>query len=671
MLPLRGCKIALSGWPSADRAGLAARIHRLGGRYTCHLTSKGCTALLVPGSPEGTAKIVYALKWNVPIVDVRWLEDCEAAGHCVGIEGYSVTVDGCSPLLAMPEDVSIEEINEAASQIPPYLQSTHIYLDDAAKAPSTTYSFKDRLALLKRLILVAGGTRYSGNAILASSNTPLTHVIVHGQQLSEQRLQQLRQIPAICRPLVVHEGWLVACFLAKDRVPVEPYLVKIDEKDEEDDVEEQRKGNINQIATRRAAQSQETILSAKCLNLSKDEDDERLANDRKETIANKKTFPTTIHDKSSERMPLEEPIESDYKIFLGWSFWLIPSMSNSPVSSLLTKCGGELLKNQPLASQEVIIVGPLIFAKDALSNLSLQIVNEFWVEQCITDTCIYPPDQHYFRPLIVEGTVEALLEGVVACPTGLVGLERLWYQRLVCSLGGRWTEALTKKNTLLLVGGDESDDSPAWSLAKVQFAKRCGMKVVRAPWLIESIKHGCLLETTDWQLSIIECIHEAKVDHKNAQKATVAVDTPLRRDFAKRIQEASANTEPIISSPSSLLKHGREEIVESKPSQTILAGLVFAISQRLWVLLFCDRVVLIFSIAEKNCMTWWLNWVVPLFGPGIHQQPITFTRETRQRRLFVNFAKSKQPFVNADKAINPVNPRVGVRLLVFQQHRLL
>lgn len=72
------------------------------------------------------------------------------------------------------DDVTLEEV-QIAKDVPHYLDGCHIYLGDGVD--------EKRFALLKRLILVAGGTRYSDYYY-----GDVTHFIVHNQTLSSKYL---------------------------------------------------------------------------------------------------------------------------------------------------------------------------------------------------------------------------------------------------------------------------------------------------------------------------------------------------------------------------------------------------------------------------------------------------------------------------------------------------
>lgn len=87
-LALRGCSIAVSGFPMRQREFLGKLIVSCGGIYSRHLCKDETTHLIVAADAPTSSKITAALEWGIPVLQEDWLHECSREGNMLPIEQF-------------------------------------------------------------------------------------------------------------------------------------------------------------------------------------------------------------------------------------------------------------------------------------------------------------------------------------------------------------------------------------------------------------------------------------------------------------------------------------------------------------------------------------------------------------------------------------------------------
>lgn len=604
---LHGCTVSVTGLSAEGREEIASRVSALGGTYSAPLT-KSCTHVLTTtgfaGSSSCGPKLQFAAKWKLPVVQTEWLRACEEQSMYVDERAYLIHVDPNSRIAVQAsqavDDVTLEEVM-AAKDVPAYLDDCHIYLGDGLEDA--------RLALLKRLILVAGGTRYSDH-----HTGRITHFIVHNQTLTGKQLEQLAKYDRHCPPAVVHDQWLLACFVARARLEPECYQISEEFiRKTMAAVNEQRSTmvNMSQATTLGSqANARQSIWSMKRRGSTQS----RLGieNQSPSNINNTVSTPPpnwiVPHRKDSMGQQKKTPVATPAKpLFVGKRVYLDLELVK-PFNDRVVQHGGVVVLDESEAAD--LHIYPLVAykaaGKDDYAGIRL---NEFWLQKSMVGQRLLDTAHPLFQPIFTSSPVKRnLLSGQSISPTGLQPFEREYYAQLTAYLGGSFSEVFTKKNTHLLC------DKTGLTGPKVEAAQKLGKPCVTAGWLVDSARKGKLLDTADYPVGNVVTSGDDEIAPtiplKKAKTAPltgiikkqptvqlaasdltpnsqfvgqahpVAVDTPLRRDFAAQIKRATED----------LLPQGGEHRPSLGPTQaiakeslaTLLSGLVFAISQRLW-----------------------------------------------------------------------------------------
>lgn len=630
---LFGCQISISGLPSDERKAIAKTVTELGGHYFADL-NKSCTHLITSkesidpanGNPGLGPKIQFALKWDIPIVEQSWLMACQLGDMYVDERAHLLQIDTSRKLTINPhayDDVGLEDVQKA-KDIPQYLEGCHVYLGDGLD--------ERRLTLLKKLILIAGGTRYSDHY-----HGSITHFIVHNQLLSSKELDQLRRYPS--QPIVVHDQWLLACFVAKARLEPEVYQI-----DPAFIFKALRNGPPAPSQLSQATTLGGTSQARSNLWATKKNTPSEGAN---WMVPHRKNLPTptsaVINTPPDSTCSLsKEPVQ---QLFNSITLFLHASLRNTYEPRV--KSLGGIFSEECEASY---CVYPLRHHQTIEVSRKGRCVNEIWLLQCIGEKRLLAFDDiPFFKPIIGKRAIDILdCRSLNICPTGFVGLERDYYARLATALGGTFSEAFSKQNTHLLCKSDGPQTGP-----KLDYAMKRGIPCVTEDWLIACAKEGCVVPvdqfkfgskpaSTKKRLHVLmeeeepssskETTHSAKranvkeahpkksvvsLEKENKdpvtpqtdscprmlmakvqQKATpitpllnnpsvptseqksmaaASIDTPLRRDFNERIKQATEGL--LLPSQQSL---GPTQAISKESLSTLLNGLVFSISQRLW-----------------------------------------------------------------------------------------
>lgn len=557
---LFGCKISVTGVGVDERRRLERLIQVHGGTFVPDLHAQ-CTHLIVAeGTPSladrPSPKIIYARKWDIPLVRPAWLHECVHRRICLELEPYLVTdvpedesLGPCAAHSQPYNELSAEELGNLDS-MPQYLEGTHIYVGDQLPL--------ERLALLKRFILAAGGTRHSG----LFDRTIITHYIVHNQVLTPKDLEQLKLFGEAL-PVVVHDQWLFACFYSRERVPTDKFVI-----------------NVPGVVSRVAQSQEECKESAKPTTPSNSSTCWSL----KKSILGR-TEPTSVVE---ETPPTRLPIFAGLKFGL-WG-WEDASIKAAQLTDLIEGNGGSVEVGDKgegwLNAVDYIVTRMVIRAGLGHDKLA---VNELWLEMCVQqDRLLEPATDPFFAPVISENLDPSAFAEIKVSVTGIAGTEREYYSRVVQSLGATYTDNLTKRNTHLLAAVPSGP--------KYEFAQSAGIKCVSPRWLLDSMGAGRPRDTADYPVV-------RPSDRENREPApsgsnqvppsiatpaekrkleAITVETPIRETISKRLKEVAAAIPTGLTQES--VGGGEERaspLPEPVPSD-LLRGLTFSISQRLW-----------------------------------------------------------------------------------------
>jgi len=436
------------------------------------------------------------------------------------------------------------------------------------------------------------GTRFSE----AYAGEDVTHFVVHSQVLSGREMGQLGRYAQ--RPLVVHDQWLLACFVAKARIEPDLYAV---------DPDAIMKASESQITTVAHLQNQPQSRSVWA---TKRTTSQSVAG----TLGDSATIPAATN-------------------------WIVPHRKNfldsaGPGLTRNTDTLGTQKTQLPLTEVQVFLhprireqfgdrvvslggtltdssadyaVLPFVTAESELATIPScrHHVNELWLLKCHVDRRIVPLDNIHqqLRPLTASRAVDReAFRALNICPTGFEPPERDYLASLLTrGLGGSFSEALSKRNTHLLCkdGKDDTRNGP-----KLEFASKTGIQCVTERWLLDSARAGSPLpveayvvaKPTESESSSTEAtpqppakrgcgpaLTSSRLPSLPTSLPAVAVDTPLRRDFNRAIKQAASALLP--EEPTSAPGHsayGPTQAIAREQLATLLHGLVFSISQRLW-----------------------------------------------------------------------------------------
>jgi hypothetical protein len=195
--------------------------------------------------PRGfSAKYEWAKKWSIPIVSERWLQQCIAQGRLLMTAPFRPEIPENSEV---PLSLSDSCCN---TTVPQYFFGCRIFLSDACQDMS-------RLQILKKLIVLPGGLRYS-----SFDNSECTHWIVAKQSVSSISYSDLAQ-KCSQNPLlhVVHDSWLIDSYKAGKRLDERHYKFSppIDSTTSQSTILDSHE--LFRVPVQRRGASQQTILA--------------------------------------------------------------------------------------------------------------------------------------------------------------------------------------------------------------------------------------------------------------------------------------------------------------------------------------------------------------------------------------------------------------------------
>ncbi len=549
------CIISVTGMSSEDRAYLAEMVEANGGTCTPDMTT-ACTHLVVNveacTSLRSSPKCLLARKWDIPMVPVAWLYDCISERTCLDASRYRLTqLDrplGGQQREALPsqeadgsygssseargatqtflyDDLTVEEINSVAMENL-YFGALQIYVGDHVAS--------DRLAVLRRLILCAGGVRHSD----LHDKDAITHFIIHQQTVTEREMELLAQFTD-SRPIIVHDQWLFACFYAKELVNITGYAVDFDkiQRAHERISRHQELGPEAVLPSNRGAISidrpRQVATSWSLKGRPIDGLREGLVKGTPAEDDNAALRVPPIHGNGVAMVGASKPCSSSLPLFSGLFFKVC--FEDEPIKAailvdIIEREGGQIASNASLSPD--YIVAHVALRGEALEGhvggggraegvISRRMVNAIWLDKCVKEgEVIDPQSSIFYRPIAVNPRWSAahfapLLIGI----SGYFGSERDFYGRLIVALGGRFTENLTKRNTHLICNEAAGP--------KYKFATTFGIICVTARWVVACATRGQLVATSDY------AVEGAPVDEAASAKG---------RGTAAMLAEASSSS---------------------------------------------------------------------------------------------------------------------------------
>jgi len=533
-----GVLASVSGLGIEDRKEAEGLLKTNGGEYCGDFTDR-CTHLLVEeGLDEGVRgrpKVAYAAIAKIPIVRRSWLYESVAKGICLSETGFLVEIkpegkDGGRPTQSfLYDDLTIEEISRV--EVPAYFEGLHFWLDEAHQ----------RMALLKRLILAAGGTRHSGQLSKESAGL-LTHFVVAQQTVTEADLKLLERWDVLGegRLKIVHEQWLFACFYERRLLALGSFSIDLSKFWPPKGEAKALSQGVKNFATGRTSLGKER----------------RIVPCRSQPIlASRSRLSLTCPSEESEEPipPKEQQRGSTLPVFAGLtlSVQIENDLHKTTLIDLIERHGG-ISSEEPSAD---FLIVPLLVASPPNPKMR----TEFWLEQCVASLKLLPLGASpAYRPLF---PMKQFDHRMVITVTGFQGIERDYYGRLLALLGMQFSENLTKKHTHLLC------KSLPGNGPKYDFAVKTGtIAIVSVDWLLAEI-------TGPVPSAEGENVRE-EAENLRRGEDNGGVGTPTREKVAKALLKAV----------SSIPATGLSQAVVSKASELLppLRGLTIAISQRLW-----------------------------------------------------------------------------------------
>ena len=556
-----GCIVSATGVAPEERHRMAHLVQTQGGTFSADLHST-CTHLIVApsaiqASQRASPKMAYARKWNIPMISTDWLYESLSKRICLDYQPFRLA-ESTPPDTSQEatgytqsflyDDLTVEEV--ASVMLPPYLEGLHIYVGEQ-QAPQ-------RLALLKRLILNAGGTRYAD----LFDRSLITHYLVHNQTLTPRDRDQLRQFGE-GGPLVVHDQWLFACFYAKERVPIEHFVVPV------------------------------TVLECGLSQMTA----------AKEPI---KTVPVnTIWSlKSLSSYTALESINGPaglghLPLFAGLTFRLLFASDPLKLAQLtdsIEKHGGSVIMG--LDSLADYTICPMVRGdQTSVSHQSL-FLNELWLESSVQQNQILPTDNPFYQSITCPSSIAELSHLRISL-SGYAGVEREFLARIATNLGAAYTENLSRRNTHLLAAHPSGP--------KYEFAQTAGIRCVKAEWLRACARMGKQVDELNYPVAFErekdvsddeETIKSSPMQASNKEnnppitptpiianefaKRPLSIDTPLRLELNRKLKEVGATIPPTGLTQDSCATTLHSISKPPVDPSTILRGYIFAISQRLW-----------------------------------------------------------------------------------------
>lgn len=602
---LTGCHLCITGVTSQTyRESISHIISSNGGFYSPDLTTD-CTYLLVEGSSHNmedqsyrlissSPKILYALEKKIPIIRIEWLFACLEVQIQLSVKDFLVEVSPSQ--LPVELEITLADITRVQHQIPSYFEGMHFYLGDDIYSKCTTPGNSERLNLLRRLVLIPGGTRH-GNLYDISM---ITHVVIQNQVVDELMFQSLFQFSKCQRkPVVVQDQWLFACFQAQRLVNIKPY-----ESKSAIDLSSQAHSHTHSQATKPSDKTTVSNRSYRTVPGLSSIKHSIISGDQSSTISSinchKKnpqlssnppisnlsvigkrksptisaTFPQIesfshvtldnssshfyqgIHPAKKPTLNVDEkqahthtmPIFSSLKFIMHPFFDMNASIQRAEMVDSIETNGGTVV--EAFEPHDYLITPNIIFEG---KNAGRKGRNQLWLRDCIKIGTIIDvgKGELFYTPVV--GVNPNLLSGCTFSQTGYVGLERDYNRALLTAVRAVYHEGLGSLCTHLLCGHNRTGP-------KAKFALANNITIVTPEWLVASIKSGRKFSIASFPVSPISNLN----DHS------------LHTDLPRKI----------LFSPINLSQHKDTKVLGTDNNVTgkrlPLEGCVISLSPRVW-----------------------------------------------------------------------------------------
>lgn len=554
---LQGCLISVTGVAFEERAKICSMVQDLGGIYSPELKPQ-CSHLIFEDSPninnattsttttttttvtptttnsqsQGRLpiKVQYALKWEIPVVSKNWIYSCHKERILLEEGDYPALSNN---YIKDSDEVSLEilpvKLSEIREDTPSFLQGCHVYLNGDSIS-------SQRLAVLKRLILAAGGIRYTD---LDTEN--LTHIVIHNQLLPNNLKVFLDQEGHDMK--IVHDGWLFDSFKESRKLP-------------EIDYEVSNTTRNNPISTSNVQNVHKWKSAFSNTNLNSNNSSFLNAN-ANISFGNPRT---SLGDEKEFLAGTPNVIESAAKVLKGKCVHLGNLKSDSRRRKLLIKARKSEMKiAEEIDEADWIITQVLIQESE---NESFNFRNEIWFEAAL-DSKAQLPSISFSKPIQCEN-MQKLAEKtskLLFSQSGFTGPEREFYTELIKSSGAQYTDSLSKANTHLLI------EEPRTG-SKYDFAKKWKIECVDVDWLKKLISSEKIVdhvmarsqpENNNYSNNYNK--PQSLIFHSQLSKAQLSFQTTTQFNF---------NT------------NETKSFDTLRDSSNLLKGLIFSSSQRLW-----------------------------------------------------------------------------------------
>lgn len=545
---LQGCLISVTGVAFDERSKICEMVQELGGIYSPDLRPQ-CSHLIYEAAGTGSSqtsqslqsvlpiKVQYALKWDIPVISKDWIYACynkkmlleEAdfpACHVSGVADESV-----SSIEILP--VSLSDIQE---NTPSFLTGCHVYLTgDSISA--------QKMAVLKRIVLAAGGVRYTD---LESEN--LTHIVIHNQLLLNNLNEFLDKQSDGCEVKLVHDNWLFDSFKEGKRLS-------------EDDYEVNKKTSTSSQPQKEPIQKWKSAFNNAGSNASNANGN----NSHNGSFLNANvnisygTPRTSLVGGEEFLAGTPNVMESASTILKGKSVYFGSLSTGSRVQKLLSKAKRAeviIVDNELEADWCItnVIISNDLYKKLTLHRSPNEIRNEIWFEAAL-DSKSHIPSMNFAYPLICPAPIPlGHFRKFIISQSGFTGAEREFYTEMIKLSGAQYTDSLSKTNTHLLIREPRSG-------TKFEFAKKWKIECIDLNWFKDQLKQ------TDQR------IERKDLEAENSVLLSIKTNSQLSQLSQVKLSFQSVLNETQIQIPSQTAEIGIGGLFK---------GLVFASSQRLW-----------------------------------------------------------------------------------------
>lgn len=566
---LYGCLISVTGVAFEERSKISSIVQELGGIYSPELKPQ-CSHLIFHNQMNNESemmmapavssqqsqsvpiKVQYARKWNIPVVSKDWIYACYSKRMLLEESDFPAcpisSADNVDESVTEVLPVKLGDIQENTNS---FLNGCQIYLNGDSIS-------SQRLAVLKRLVLAAGGVRYN-----TLETGPPTHIVIHNQLLPNNLKDFLDNNSSSALKLV-HDNWLFDSFKAGRRLP-------------EDDYEVNKKPLNPSESTSVAPQKWKSAFNpATAVNISANLS---INNGSFLNVNPNSSFGPLRTGLDGEEFLAGTPnvMESAGKALKGKSvFFALPSAKARKLASKTRKHEIHVVENEIEADWCITAV---LISTDQYRELTTRrsythLRNEIWFEAAVeSKTCL--PSMSFAHPFSVRSFPISHLSKFVISQSGFCGAEREFFAELIKSSGAKYTDSLSKTNTHLLI------EDPGNGL-KFEFAKKWNIECITIDWFknhFVSINSSGSFDEND--LNIINNSQlSSKLTSTKPQELNFSQLTKSQNTYNLQLSQAklSFQSQIVDRIPLSV----SQCVSAALNPKEIFKGLVFASSQRLW-----------------------------------------------------------------------------------------